>query len=156
MAQALATVARIAREVDAGLPLAPGGITVAEDGSIEVRREPAASRHHFFLDGLLFHISLTPTTDPAGNPSTLYQIWAEVGYMPYTIESPEKRARLAAILRASHWLKRARFVLDDKQKILVLAQQDVAGSPTLADMMYETVQFLQEARPYLRVFGQYL
>jgi len=149
--QALGTVAKLAREVEAGLPVGPGAVTVGEDGEVHVMRPAPASRHHFFLDGLLFRVSLTPE-----GGRTLFQIWAEVGYLPYTIESPEKRAKLQMILRATARLKTARFVVDDAQKILVLGQADVPGHLTLGDLMYETVQFLQEARPYLRVFGQYL
>lgn len=152
MSQALGTVARLAREVEAGLPLGPGLVTVLDTGEVEVRREPVASRHHFFLDGLLFRVSLTPQE----GPSTLFQIWAEVGYLPYSIESPEKRQKLMTILRATMWLKFARFVVDDAQKIMVLGQRQVPGTLTLNDVMYETVQFVQEVRPYLRVFGRYL
>lgn len=151
MSQALGTVAKIAREMEAGLPLGPGAVTMSDDGDVRVVREPVASRHHFFLDGLLFRVSLTPD-----GGKTLFQIWAEVGYMPYTIESPEKRAKLTSILRAAAMLKQARFVVDEKQKILVLGQREVPGTLTLNDLMYETVLFVQEARPYLRVFGQYL
>ncbi len=154
MSQAVVTVqnlAELARAAEGGLPVGRDTVVVGEDGSVRLNRTPAASRHHFWLDGLFFHVSLTPQAD-----STLFQIWAEVGYMPYTIENPEKRALLQSILRAAQGLDNARFIVDDRQKILVLGQAEVPGHLTMGDMMYETVQFLQEARPYLRVFGQYL
>ncbi|HYE52683.1 MAG TPA: hypothetical protein VEB20_24015 [Azospirillaceae bacterium] len=154
MTQAVITVqnlAELARAAEAGLPVGRDTVVVDEDGSVRVNPKPSPSRHHFWLDGLLFHVSITPQ-----GGSTLFQIWAEVGYMPYTIQSPEKRARLQAVLRAAMWLGNARFIVDDQQKILVLGQQEVPGHLTLNDLMYETVQFMQEARPYLRVLGQYL
>lgn len=151
LSQALETVARMAHEVERGLPIAPGTLRMDDDGILTVNRESVSSRHHFFLDGLMFHASLTPRED-----HTVFQIWAEIGYMPYSIESPQKRARLMTVLRATGWLERAKFIVDEKQKILVLGQVEVEGTMTLADLMYETIQFLQEARPYLRVFGECL
>lgn len=151
MSQVLEQVARLAREVEFGLPVGPGAITILDDGHVEIRRPPPASRHHFFLDGLLFRVSITPREG-----ATLFQIWAEVGYLPYTIEAPEKRRTLNLILRAAEALGHARFLVDESQKILVLGQRDVAGSLTLTDLMYETVEFLREARPFLRVLGRYL
>ncbi|MFC7331843.1 hypothetical protein [Rhodocista pekingensis] len=150
--QSLESVAKLALEVTkGGLPLGPGALSVNDDGIVEIRRPPPASRHHFRLDGLLFHVSVTPDAD-----RTLFQIWAEIGYLPYSIEAPEKRQTLFTLLRATSHLRKARFVVDEKQKILVLGQRELPGHMTLTDLMYEAVQFLQEARPYLRVFGQYL
>jgi len=149
--QTLESVAKLAREVEAGLPVGPGAVIVNDGGQIEVRRPAPASRYHFFLDGLLFRVSLTPE-----DGITRFQIWAEVGYLPYSIESPERRQKLQTILRQTRQFEHARFIVDEEQKILVLGQRDVAGNVTLPDLMYETVLFLQEARPFLRVLGQYL
>lgn len=151
MSQALETVAKLVHEVERGLPIAPGTLRMDDDGVVTVNRESVSSRHHFFLDGLMFHVSLMPRHD-----HTVFQIWAEVGYLPYSIESPQKRARLMTVLRATSGLDRAKFIVDEKQKILVLGQVEVEGTMTLADLMYETVQFLQEARPFLRVLGECL
>ncbi|MFV3128601.1 hypothetical protein [Niveispirillum sp. KHB5.9] len=152
MSQALQTVAKLARAAEKGLPIGPGAVRMDEAGELSVASPTTASRHHFFLDGLMFHVSLTPQDD-----DTLFQIWAEVGYMPFTIESPEKRVRLSKILRAAAVnLSAARFVVDEKQMIMVLGQASVPGHVTLPDLVYEIVQFVQEARPYLKVLGQYL
>lgn len=151
MSQTLEQVAKLAREVESGLPVGPGVISFGDDGDVAVKRPAPAFRHHFFLDGLLFRVSITP-----GHDTTLFQIWAEVGYMPYSIEGPEKRHALGHILRAASRLQHARFLIDDSQKILVLGQRELPGSLTLTDLMYETVDFVREARPYLRVLGQYL
>lgn len=151
MTVTLGSVAKLAREVDAGLPVGPGAVTRTEDGEYRVTRPGAASRHHFFVDGVLFRVAVTPEGD-----QTLFQIWAEIGWMPYTIEAPEKRATLQAILRASQGLESARFVVDETQKIMVLGQSRVDGALTLDTLMYETVSFLQEARPFLKVFAHYL
>ncbi|MBB6254305.1 hypothetical protein [Nitrospirillum iridis] len=154
MEQAIVTVqnlAGLAQSTQAGMPLGKDALLFGEDGTVQLNRQRSPSRHHFYLDGLMFHVSITPQED-----STLFQIWAEVGFMPYTIEAPEKRAKLQAILRATSNLRAARFIVDEQQKVLVLGQQEVPGHVNLTDLMYETVQFIQEARPYLRVFGSYL
>lgn len=151
MSQALQTVAKLARAAEKGLPIARGSVRMDEAGDVSVTSPTEMSEHHFFLDGLMFHVSLTPEGD-----QTLFRIWADVGYLPFSIESPEKRFRLSRILRASAGLEKARFITDNNQKIIVLGQARVAGHLTLPDLIYETLQFLQEARPYLKVFGQYL
>lgn len=151
MSQALQTVAKLARAAEKGLPIGPGAVRMDDDGDVTVTSPTTASRHHFFLDGLMFHVSLTPETG-----DTLLQIWAEVGYMPYTIQSPEKRVRLSKVLRAADHLRNARFVVDNKQMIMVLGQARVTGHVTLPDLIYEILQFVQEARPYLKVLGQYI
>lgn len=151
MTQALEQVARLAREVEFGIPLGPGAITLHEGGRFEIKRPPPPSRHHFFHDGLLFRVAITPREG-----ATLFQIWAEVGFLPYTIEAPEKRRVLSLILRAADDLEYARFVVDESQKILVLGQRDVDGTLALTDLMYETIEFLREARPFLRVLGRHL
>lgn len=144
-------MAQLARAVQKGLPIGPGAVRMDSVGGFTVTTPTTASRHHFFLEGLMFHVSLTPE-----GGDTLFQIWADVGYMPYTIQSPEKRTNLTRIIRAAGDLKNARFIVDDQQKIVVLGQARVAGHVTMQELMYETVQFLQEARPFLKVFGQYL
>ncbi len=151
VSQALQTVAKLARAAEKGLPIGPGAVRMDEAGDFSVTSPTTASRHHFFLDGLMFHISLTPEGD-----DTLFQVWAEVGYMPFTIESPEKRVRLSKVLRAAAHLDSAKFTVDEKQMIMVLGQARVPGHVTLPDLMYEILQFVQEARPYLKVLGQYL
>ena len=151
MSQALETVARLARQVENGLPLGRGALGMDDAGDVTVTLPTDASHHHFFLDGLLFNVSFTPSGE-----ETIFQIWAEVGYMPYSIESPQKRARLQAVLRATAGLTQARFVVDDKQKIIVLGKHHVQGHLTLTDLMHGIIQFIQEARPYLRVFGECL
>lgn len=151
MSQALETVARLARQAENGLPLGRGSVGMDDAGDVTVTLPTDASHHHFFLDGLLFNVSITPSGD-----ETVFHIWAEVGYMPYSIESPHKRARLQTVLRATAGLQQARFVVDEKQKIIVLGKRHVPGHLTLTDLMYEIIQFIQEARPYLRVFGECL
>ena len=152
MSQALQTVAKLARAAEKGLPIGLGAVRMDEEaGEVSVSRPTEASRHHFFLEGLMFHVSLTPEGE-----DTLFRIWADVGYMPYSIQSPEKRVKLSRILRAAAHLKNARFAIDEQQKIVVLGQTHVDGHLTLPDLMYEILQFFQEARPYLKLVGKYL
>jgi hypothetical protein len=151
VSQALENIARLAREVEVGLPIGPGVVKVDDEGDISVDRQRRASRHHFYLNGLMFHVSLTPEGD-----ETLFRIWADVGYLPYTIQSPERRAKLQTVIRATAGLEHARFLVDENQKIIALGQKCVPGTLTMHDMMYETTLFLQNAQPYLGLIGKYL
>lgn len=154
MEQAIATIqtlSRLAETAANGLPLGKDALLISDDGLLSLNRRHTPARHHFWMEGLLFHISITPEEN-----STLFQIWAEVGFLPYTIEDPHKRAKLQTILRGAAPLQNARFVVDDQQKILVLGQQEVDGHVALTDLMFEATQFLQEARPFLRLLGEHL
>lgn len=47
-------------------------------------------------------------------------------------------------------------MLDGGQKILVIGELHVDEHIDVTGMVYETVQFLQEVRPYLRILSDFL
>lgn len=133
------------------LPLSRNAVHVTTDGVLGIAHAPAPSRLRFNIDHLQFHVSVSPE----GNGS-MCQIWAEVGHVPYTAQSPTKRRDVLTILRGTRNLERAHFVLEDGQKILVLSESHVDGPVTPDVLVYETVMLLQEARPFLRLFAEHL
>jgi hypothetical protein len=141
--QSLAEVARTA------LPLGVNAIFVDADGILAVSRPPRPSRLKFFVEELHFNVAVSPDAE-----ASACQIWAEIGFVPYTVESPERRRQVLAILRAAHGLPHARFVVENGQKILLVADSRYSGPITAEQLIYETVLLIQEARPYLRLIAE--
>ncbi len=141
--QSLAEVARTA------LPLGINAVFTGSDGILAVSRPPRPSRLKFFVEDLQFNIAVSPNES-----ESVCQIWAEVGYVPYTVESPQRRRTILSILRATKGLPRARFAVENGQKILLIADSRCVGTVTAEDLIYEAVQVIQEARPFLRLIAE--
>ena len=141
--QSLAEVARTA------LPLGVNSIFVGTDGLLAISRPPRPSRLKFFAEELEFNVAVSPDSGEAE-----CQIWALCGYVPYTIESRERRRGVLVVLHASKGLPRARFVIENGQKILLVGNRRLPAPVTPEDLIYEAVQLIQEARPYLRLLAE--
>ena len=57
---------------------------------------------------------------------------------------------------ATQHLERSCFVLDGGQKILVIGESHVDEHIDVTGVVYETIRFLQEVRPYLRILSDFL
>lgn len=143
--QSLAEVAKTA------LPLGLNAVYVGNDGVLAISRPPRPARLQFAVDNLTMNLAVSPEGEVS-----LGQVWAEVGYVPYTVESPERRQALLTILRGSRSLERVRFVLQNGQKIILMAEMRKAGHFTPEDLIYEIALILQEARPFMALLSQYL
>ena len=141
----------LAEVSQAALPLRLGTVHVNSDGLLGIASTPAPSKQQFVIDDMLYHVS----TEPAGDGSR-FRIWAELGWVPYTAQSPERRRDVLAILRATQHLERSCFVLDGGQKILVIGESHVDEHIDVTGVVFETLLFLQEVRPYLRILSEYL
>ena len=143
--QSLAEVARTA------LPLGLNAIFKGPDGLLAISRPPRPSRLKFFAEEMSFNVAVSPEDE-----GSVCQIWAEVAYIPYTVESAERRRRVLSVIRAAEGLQRARFVVEDGQKILLVTDCRIVGTVTPERLIYEAVLLIQEARPYLRLLAEEL
>ncbi len=141
----------LAEVSQAALPLRLGTVHVNADGLLGIASTPAPSKQQFVIDDVLYHVSI----DPVGDGSR-FRIWAELGWVPYTAQSPQRRRDVLAILRATQHLERSCFVLDGGQKILVIGESHVDEHIDVTGVVYETIRFLQEVRPYLRILSDFL
>jgi hypothetical protein len=141
----------LAEVSQAALPLRLGTVHVNSDGLLGISAVPASAKQRFVIDDLLFNVSI----DPVGDGSR-FRIWSEIGWVPYTAQSPQRRRDVLAILRATQHLERSCFVLDEGQKILVIGESHVDEHIDVTGVVCETLLFLQEVRPYLRILSEYL
>ena len=153
LAVKLEAIQSLAEVAQTALPLGMNAIFVGSDGLLAISRPPRPARLQFFLDELQFNVAVSPDADAEGS---VCQIWAECGFVPYTVESPERRRSVLAVLRASQGLPRARFVIENGQKILVVADSRISGTVTPEALIYEAVLLIQEARPYLRLLAEHM
>ncbi len=132
-------------------PLA-GGLTQAvvnNDGLITIRNHPDESKIRFQVNGHSYHALISRTAN-----GTHYRFWAELGFIPYSAHSAEKRNHVLSVLRATQSLERVRFMVDGQQRVFLDANCLSTHPPSRDEMLYQIIQFIQVARPYLQLMAK--
>jgi hypothetical protein len=119
----------------------------------EFARLPAKmlKRSRFSLEGLNFDISRVAQGD-----SHRFLVKATIGYMPFSIESDERREAIKTIIIASRALPNVRFGVDASSQISAGALFDVPHIVSPDFIFYPLTLFMQEARPFINLIGEYL
>lgn len=146
--QAMPSLAEVA---ETALPFSPGSISMTPEGVLGIAKPPRPARLHFVAEGLPFSIAVS-----FDGEKSCSQVWAEVGHIPYTAQSPERRRQLLAVLRAIENLKHVAFVVQEGQKILLFSEKTFDGQASPEDLIHQTVLAVQEARPFLKLLAPYL
>ncbi|WP_448203253.1 hypothetical protein [Azospirillum sp. sgz302134] len=146
--QAMPSLAEVAQTA---LPFSPDSFVMTPEGVLGIAKPPRPARLHFVADDLPFNIAVSFDGERSRS-----QIWAEVGHIPYTAQSPERRRQLLGILRAIQTLKHAKFLVQEGQKILLFSESQFSGQASPEDLIHQTILALQEARPFLRLLAPYL
>lgn len=133
------------------LPFSPDQFFTTPEGVLAIAKPPRPTKLRYMADGLPFSVAVS--TDGGQSVS---QIWAEVGHIPYTAQSPERRHQLLSILRSITGLAHTRFVTQGGQKILLFSELRHDHPPAPEDLIHQTVLTLQEGRPFLRLLAPYL
>ncbi|HEY0833441.1 MAG TPA: hypothetical protein VGE72_05975 [Azospirillum sp.] len=157
LANRLETLRSLAEVSACALPLGLNAVTTTPEGLLAIATPPQPSRLTFVVDGLPFHAAVSPDEGTSGG-GAVCQVWAEVGHIPYTVQAPDRRRKLLMVLRGIQAmpLRRARFVVQDGQKILLAGETRVAGRVAAEDLIHQTVLLLHEARPFLRLLAEHL
>lgn len=84
------------------------------------------------------------------------QIEATLGYLPFTIESSQRRDTILHILHEAGSLFNVRFGVTRDSKIMAVGayETDIAQAPDF--IFYPLMKFLEEARPFMALIGKYL
>lgn len=109
---------------------------------------PSASNLCFQIDGVPFQAGYKPE----GNGVSL-QIWAQLGYLPFSVESAQRRRMLISILEAARYLPRAKFGIDKENRIVVTQTVVAPSIQPPAFIFIPLTGFVQEAMPFIRLIG---
>ena len=151
----LKTIQSLAEVPDGALPINPGSIEVTPEGVLGIARPPRPCKLTFMADGLPFNVAVRHESAEEGGGS-ICQIWADVGHVPYTAQAPERRRALLAVLRGIEGLPHVRFIVQGGQKIILFSEIRLEHHASPEDLFHQTILVLQEARPFLRLLGEYL
>lgn len=105
----------------------------------------------FTLDGLRLEVCRTQNGD-----ESLVSIKAFVGYLPFSIQSQEKRKAALHIMADTAKKLFAKFEMDNCGRIFAkgLYIKDVDRAPDF--IFYPLMMFLQEARPFITLLGEHV
>jgi hypothetical protein len=106
---------------------------------------------YFCFDGLNFDVR---RVERGGKQ--LFLVNATIGYMPFSIESDERREAIKTIISGSRSLPKVRFEVDTGSKISVGALFDASQVVPPDFIFYPLTLFMQEARPFIDLIGKYL
>lgn len=151
----LKTIQSLAEVQDGALPINPGSIEMTPEGVLGIARPPRPCKLTFMADGLPFNVAVRHESAEEGGGS-ICQIWADVGHVPYTAQAPERRRALLAVLRGIEGLPHVRFIVQGGQKIILFSEIRLEHHASPEDLFHQTILVLQEARPFLRLLGEYL
>ncbi|CAO3401064.1 hypothetical protein [Azospirillum palustre] len=151
----LKTIQSLAEVPDGALPINPGSIEMTPEGVLGIARPPRPCKLTFMADGLPFNVAVRHE-EPEDGGGSICQIWADVGHVPYTAQAPERRRALLAVLRGIEGLPHVRFIVQGGQKIILFSEIRLEHHASPEDLFHQTILVLQEARPFLRLLGEYL
>jgi len=151
----LKTIQSLAEVPDGALPINPGSIEMTPEGVLGIAKPPRPCKLTFMADGLPFNVAVRHE-GPEDGGGSICQIWADVGHVPYTAQAPERRRALLAVLRGIEGLPHVRFIVQGGQKIILFSEIRLEHHASPEDLFHQTILVLQEARPFLRLLGEYL
>ncbi|MDR3451126.1 MAG: hypothetical protein P4M15_15510 [Alphaproteobacteria bacterium] len=108
-------------------------------------------RFSFELDGIA--VELRRIAQIEGHR---FLIVMTLGHLPFSIESVQRRDTIKAIVDSARTLPHARFAIDYAGKITVGGLLEIQHLEAPDFIFYPLVMFLQEARPFIRLIGQYM
>lgn len=114
-------------------------------------KPPSASDLTFEVNGILFKAKHTPN-----DTVSHLTIWGELGYLPYSVSSSEKRRNLITILEGTHALPHVKFGVDPRMRILVTGDYQISNPPSIDYLFVPFIRFLEESIPFIRLIGEYL
>ena len=112
---------------------------------------PCSSNFQFQVDGVLYQASY----QPEGKDIRL-QLWAVLGYLPFSVESFQRRRMLLAILEGISTRLEVQFGIDATYQIIVTQSFRVSPIHLPEFIFTPIISFMQEARPFIQLIGECL
>lgn len=110
------------------------------------------TRYTFSLEGVPYATTLTP----GDGEDFGFRISARLGTIPFTVEAPERRQKILLLLGLCRELPGTRFVMGMQQSLWIMSFPKTIQQPNPESVLYETLEFLRQIRPYVRLVRPYL
>ncbi|MEM6903742.1 MAG: hypothetical protein AAF556_10945 [Pseudomonadota bacterium] len=136
--------------LDGGHTVDISTLIVNDNGSIELLDEGDARScgFQFELHGVAVHAGIR--TD---GRNARMSISSDLGYLPYSIESSDKRRAIMAVMAAASDLKFSKFELVDNRHIVLRGQRKFPRPFQLIDMFAVLVEMIHELSPFMALLG---
>jgi hypothetical protein len=109
------------------------------------------SRFGCQVDGVFLQFCHVPVGD-----GLRLSIWAELGYLPFSVASHLRRRMLIGILLAAQKLPNVKFGVDKEHQIIVTSEYNVHSIQPPVFIFAPLISFLQEAMPFIKLVGECL
>jgi hypothetical protein len=124
--------------------------SVAVDGAAHLRGLTDRGSLDFTFEFLGFEFAVHAET---GESDGSLRIFANLGHLPYTAESPYLRVNMRAIVAAAASVLDGRLRIASDQRILLTDDRHFDDPLTPASLLANTTGMLIEARPYIELLA---
>ncbi len=121
---------------------------VTPEGHVERLGTDRRIEFTFKYRGFLFAVRAEPIASGCS-----VRVHANLGQLPFSIESADDRANALAIVDAAVTALGGRMRIDAGQSILLLEDFELDGPFELATVMSKTVELLVDSKPYLELLS---
>ena len=146
-------VREISLALDLGIEPSLFSVSVQDDGTLAVLPLPRVVTLYCYVDDIYYNISVTP--NDMGD-SGVIKIRGEVGIMPFTIESPDRRNAIRQIAQSTSCYEYGQLVINKYQKIIACSETQINHPPHLADVVTAIVRLKATLRPFLELIAEFL
>jgi len=123
-------------------------LVVNDNGLIELLPESRTTGFCFELSGIPIRVGMH-----SDGQSIRVSISGDMGFLPYSIESSEKRRAISAVIAATGDLKYSKFDLIDGKHIIMRGSRRVARPFQLSDMFMALAEMIHELNPFIGLLG---
>lgn len=85
-----------------------------------------------------------------GGPAKLH-LSSKIGEIPFTVQGPQLRTNILAILQAAKYGEMAKFQIDQRQEILLHTSYELKSGASAADILSQIIMIVSSARPYIEL-----
>lgn len=134
-------------------PLEVGSFDIGSDGTVARRSEGQPIQFSFVHRGVLVAV----TVEEVGGVRRV-RLFGNLGLLPYSAESRERRAGALQVLQAAAQTLNGRFRVTSDQKILLTCEADLPSDLVLTppNLLARVTAMLVAAKPYLDLLTLYV
>lgn len=139
--------------LDRGIEPSLTSVSVQDDGTLAVLPLPRMVTMKCYIDDIAYTIDICPD---ALEETAIIKVRSEIGMLPFTIESSDRRNAVRQIVRATSDYEYGRLIINKYQQIIGLCETKIDHPPHLSDVITVLVRMKATLRPFLVLLGEFL